>query len=98
MYGDMQRYYARNKFFLSQVGGWPYQPKIVKVLLLCLMIVVEISFLVSEVKVECVNRAYDHVLAKDRLSDVAAQISEDYQDYLVFFPSSCLTSYLIIGC
>ncbi|XP_050445522.1 odorant receptor 4-like [Cataglyphis hispanica] len=45
----MLRYYSRNQYFLTMMGIWPYQPKIVKILLLCFLVASEISILATQI-------------------------------------------------
>ncbi|KAL6268708.1 hypothetical protein P5V15_001836 [Pogonomyrmex californicus] len=45
----MEEYYAINKFFLSRLGGWPYQRKVLKVLIPCLLTMVQYSVIATEV-------------------------------------------------
>ncbi|XP_025262491.1 odorant receptor 13a isoform X1 [Camponotus floridanus] len=45
----MLRYYSRNQFFLSQIGIWPYQSKMIKILLPCFIISSLLSILVPQV-------------------------------------------------
>ncbi|XP_071651080.1 uncharacterized protein [Temnothorax longispinosus] len=45
---DVERYYAVNKLFLLQIGGWPYQRKIIKILIPCLMTIVLYSAIVTQ--------------------------------------------------
>ncbi|CAL1673842.1 unnamed protein product [Lasius platythorax] len=49
MQGDMLKYYSRNQFFLSLMGIWPYQPRMIKILLPCFLIAAEMSILVTQV-------------------------------------------------
>ncbi|XP_072756974.1 uncharacterized protein [Anoplolepis gracilipes] len=49
MQGDMLRYYSRNQFFLSQMGIWPYQPKVIKILLPCFLVGTELSVLATQI-------------------------------------------------
>lgn len=58
MQGDMLRYYSRNQYFLTMMGIWPYQPKVVKILLLCFLVACKISILATQVMPEhiiCTN-------------------------------------------
>ncbi|XP_020285619.1 uncharacterized protein LOC109855589 [Pseudomyrmex gracilis] len=48
MNADMEEYYATNKFFLSQIGGWPYQSRALRVLLPCLLTAVQYSVVATE--------------------------------------------------
>ncbi|XP_025074130.1 odorant receptor 49a-like [Pogonomyrmex barbatus] len=45
----MEEYYAINKFFLSQLGGWPYQRKVLRVLIPSLLTMVQYSVIATEV-------------------------------------------------
>ncbi|KAM0732215.1 Odorant receptor Or2 [Formica fusca] len=49
MQEDMLRYYSRNQFFLSQMGIWPYQPKVIKILLPCFLVAIEMSVFATQV-------------------------------------------------
>ncbi|CAL1677736.1 unnamed protein product [Lasius platythorax] len=49
MQGDMLRYYSRNQFFLSQMGIWPYQSRMIKILLPCFLVTAEISVFATQV-------------------------------------------------
>ncbi|KAL6441753.1 hypothetical protein ACFW04_003687 [Cataglyphis niger] len=49
MYAEMEEYYATNKFFLSRIGGWPYQRKVLKVLLPCFLTIVQYSVIATEI-------------------------------------------------
>ncbi|KAL6441750.1 hypothetical protein ACFW04_003686 [Cataglyphis niger] len=49
MQGDMLKYYSRNQFFLSQLGIWPYQPRVIKILLPYFLVAAEMSVLVTQV-------------------------------------------------
>ncbi|XP_071637119.1 uncharacterized protein [Temnothorax longispinosus] len=46
---EMERYYAVNKFFLFLLGGWPYQRKVIKILIPCLVTIVLYSTIVTQV-------------------------------------------------
>ncbi|XP_071567429.1 uncharacterized protein [Temnothorax nylanderi] len=46
---DMERYYAVNKLFLLRIGGWPYQRKVIKILIPCLFTIVHCSTIVTQV-------------------------------------------------
>ncbi|XP_071637122.1 odorant receptor Or2-like isoform X5 [Temnothorax longispinosus] len=45
---EMERYYAVNKFFLFLLGGWPYQRKVIKILIPCLVTIVLYSTIVTQ--------------------------------------------------
>lgn len=49
MQGYMLRYYSRNQFFLSQIGIWPYQPRVIKILLSCFLRATKMSILATQV-------------------------------------------------
>ncbi|XP_050445518.1 uncharacterized protein LOC126848573 [Cataglyphis hispanica] len=49
MQGDMLKYYSRNQFFLSQLGIWPYQPRVIKILLPYFLVAAEMSVLATQV-------------------------------------------------
>ncbi|KAL0102409.1 hypothetical protein PUN28_017984 [Cardiocondyla obscurior] len=44
----METYYDINKFFLLQIGGWPYQKKVLKILIPCLLSMILYSVYVIE--------------------------------------------------
>ncbi|KAL0102408.1 hypothetical protein PUN28_017984 [Cardiocondyla obscurior] len=48
MNSDMETYYDINKFFLLQIGGWPYQKKVLKILIPCLLSMILYSVYVIE--------------------------------------------------
>ncbi|KAF3054389.1 Odorant receptor 344 [Nylanderia fulva] len=47
MHAEMEKYYARNKFYLSRIGSWPYQRKVLKILLPCVLSMVQFSFITA---------------------------------------------------
>lgn len=49
MHAEMEEYYATNKFFLSRIGGWPYQHKVLKMLLPCFLTIVQYSVIATEI-------------------------------------------------
>ncbi|XP_039305968.1 uncharacterized protein LOC120357945 isoform X6 [Solenopsis invicta] len=49
MNSEMEMYYATNKFFLLRIGGWPYQRKILKVLIPCFFIMVHYSTVATQI-------------------------------------------------
>ncbi|XP_039305959.1 uncharacterized protein LOC105206589 isoform X5 [Solenopsis invicta] len=49
MNSEMEMYYATNKLFLLRIGGWPYQRKILKVLIPCFFIMVHYSTVATQV-------------------------------------------------
>ncbi|CAL1673840.1 unnamed protein product [Lasius platythorax] len=49
MEGNMLRYYSRNQLFLSLMGIWPYQPRMIKILLPCFLVGIDISAIVTQV-------------------------------------------------
>ncbi|KAF3054611.1 Odorant receptor 114 [Nylanderia fulva] len=51
MHAEMEKYYARNKFYLSRIGSWPYQHKVLKILLPCILIMVQFSFMATVILV-----------------------------------------------
>jgi len=46
---NIEKYYATNKFFLSRIGSWPFQRKVLRVLVPCLLTIVLCSVFVVEV-------------------------------------------------
>lgn len=46
---EMEKYYATNKLFLSRIGSWPYQRKIMKILIPCVLTMVHYSTVVTQV-------------------------------------------------
>ncbi|KAF3054290.1 Odorant receptor 427, partial [Nylanderia fulva] len=49
MQEDMLQYYSRNQFFLSQMGFWPYQSRMIKILLPFVFVSAEMSVLATQV-------------------------------------------------
>ncbi|KAF3054390.1 Odorant receptor 266 [Nylanderia fulva] len=49
MQGDMLKYYSRNQFFLSQMGIWPYQSRMIKILLPFIFVSAEMSVFATQV-------------------------------------------------
>ncbi|GAB1867902.1 Odorant receptor [Camponotus japonicus] len=43
MQENLLRYYSRNQIFLSQMGIWPYQHRMIKILLPCFLVIAEAS-------------------------------------------------------
>ncbi|KYQ47064.1 hypothetical protein ALC60_13921, partial [Trachymyrmex zeteki] len=46
---EMEKYYAINKLFLSRIGAWPYQRRVLKVFLPCLLSTMHYSTFVTQV-------------------------------------------------
>ncbi|GAB1867908.1 Odorant receptor [Camponotus japonicus] len=49
MHAEMEEYYFINKFFLSRIGAWPYQHKVLKILLPCFLTIVQYSVIATEI-------------------------------------------------
>ncbi|XP_039305954.1 uncharacterized protein LOC105193345 isoform X4 [Solenopsis invicta] len=48
MNSEMEMYYATNKLFLYRIGVWPYQRRVLKVMIPCFIVIVHISVVISE--------------------------------------------------
>lgn len=46
---EMEKYFATNKYLLKRVGAWPYQHKILKVLIPSLIVMVHNSTVITQV-------------------------------------------------
>lgn len=66
MNADMEEYYAANKFFLSQIGGWPYQRQALRVLLPCLLTAVQYSVIATEVTISTNMQVYRRIGERSR--------------------------------
>nr|XP_012231988.1 PREDICTED: uncharacterized protein LOC105677736 [Linepithema humile] len=48
MQSAILRYYSINKTFMSQIGAWPYQSRSMRILIPCVIVFIDISYLIPE--------------------------------------------------
>ncbi|XP_025262535.1 uncharacterized protein LOC112637313 [Camponotus floridanus] len=76
MQGDMLRYYSRNQIFLSQMGIWPYQSMVIKILLPSFLVATEVSTFITQVYINIFIVMFMTIPLMPKILDIIIPLNE----------------------
>ncbi|XP_011878591.1 PREDICTED: odorant receptor 67c-like isoform X2 [Vollenhovia emeryi] len=97
---EMEKYFATNKIFLSRIGGWPYQRKVLKILIPCLFLMVYYSTVVTQFRrlLQLMNKHWELFNSEHErhILRYYATIGQKITSYFAVYFATVVIFYLVI--